>query len=277
MNMKEEYQVHFWHHQDITELPVYPFCTEISLRYVPRKVNKHQYPFLLIFGIQEGCVRFIFDDRKIVLREKDVLLIPPYTAYSFESYSTGGHYRKLVLELQGKLLNEYLDCLGLKHVCYHDKNFWNDFVQPFEQIHKHNESGKKDEIPEISAAIVQMLHTFAIRNQPEKDNSDSLLQMACRWIEQNLDKSVDLRLLEQYLNISRSTLGRLFRNGKGIGPQQYWIRRRLEASEYLLNHSEYSIKEISFRLGYSSQFHYSNEFRRFYGISPLAYRKLGLR
>ena len=96
-----------------------------------------------------------------------------------------------------------------------------------------------------------------------------------RWIDQNLDKPIDLRSLEQHLNVSRSTLGRIFRKGKTVSPKEYWIRRRLAKSEYLLNHSEYSIKEISFQLGYSSQFHFSNEFRRFYGLSPLAYRKLG--
>lgn len=275
MREKEDYKVNFLRYQDMSELPIYPFCAEISLRYIPRKVNRNQYPFLLICGIQEGSVRFVFDDRKITLNTNDVLLIPPYTPYYFESYSTGGHYKKLALELQGKLLNEYLDCLKIKQVCCHKKELWEEFISAFEKINEFNAAGNKGEIPEISAVIIRLLHQFSLRNQTENDNGDSLLLMACRWIDQNLDKPIDLRSLEQHLNVSRSTLGRIFRKGKTVSPKEYWIRRRLAKSEYLLNHSEYSIKEISFQLGYSSQFHFSNEFRRFYGLSPLAYRKLG--
>lgn len=276
MKEREEYKVHFWRYREMNEIPIYPFCAEISLRYIPRRVNRNQYPFLLICGIENGSLRFLFDDQKITLGEHDILLIPPYTQFSFESCSTGGYYKKLVLELRGKLLNEHLDCLGLKHVSLHKKELWNDFISTFETVDQFNVNGTKEDIPEMSASIIRLLHTFSIRNQNAEDDVDSLLLAACRWIEQNLSNPIDLRLLEEHLKVSRSTLGRLFRKEKKISPQQYWIRRRLEASEYLLNHSEYSIKEISFRLGYSSQFHFSNEFRRFYGLSPLAYRKLGL-
>lgn len=275
MKEKENYEVYFWRHHDKNELPIYPFCSEISLRYIQRRVGRCQYPFLLICGVDSGSVRFIFDDRKITIEKNGVLLIPSHTPFYFESYSTGGHYRKFALELQGKLLNEYLECLGLKHV-YCQNDLWEEFISTFEKVHKFNMSGEKEDIPEMVASIVQLLHAFSGRNQQSSEESGSLLLTACHWIDRNLDSPIDLRRLEKHLNVSRSTLTRIFKKGKQVNPRQYWINRRLQEAALLLNHSKLSIKEISFRLGYSSQFHFSNEFRRTYGMSPLAYRRLGL-
>ena len=196
MKEKENYEVYFWRCHDKNELPIYPFCSEISLRYIQRQVGRSQYPFLLICGVESGSVRFIFDDMKITVEKNGIILIPPHTPFYFESYSTCGHYRKLSLELQGKLLNEYLECLGLKHV-YYQNDLWKEFISSFDKVHKFNMSGGEEDIPEMIASIVQLLHAFAGRNQHSSEESDSLLMTACHWIDRNLDSPINLRLLEK--------------------------------------------------------------------------------
>jgi len=92
-------------------------------------------------------------------------------------------------------------------------------------------------------------------------------------VEELLSVPVDLNVLERRLRVSRSTLGRLFRSEAGISPREYWIRRKIHRAKYYLSCTDLSIKEIAYRLGYSSQFHFSGEFRKRLCLSPTEFRK----
>ena len=275
MQKRGKYEANFWRFCMTEELPVYPFCSEYSLRYQPHRILMGRFPFLLICGIKEGAVRFIFRDNKYLLEEKDVLLIPPQTPFSFESYTTKGHYGKLVLELKGALLDEYLEKLHINKVCFRKNTLWEEFFHTFSLVHELNGKGREEDIPDTMGAICRFLHICSQKDNTEKEKTDPNLAYACKWIEQHLDHPIDLKVLEEKLNISRSTLCRLFRKGKNMSPGEYWKHRRNQRAEYLLLHSDLSIKEIAFLLGYSSQFHFSSDFSTCHKISPLHYRKRG--
>ena len=54
-------------------------------------------------------------------------------------------------------------------------------------------------------------------------------------------------------------------------------RTNLLEQEYLLKNTELSIKEIAYRLGGSSPFHFSNLFRERRGLSPSSFRERSLK
>lgn len=276
MKKADFYEINYWQSGITTEeLPIYSFCSEYSLRSTPHKMNMTKFPFLLFCGIKEGALQFIFRKQKILLQEQDVLLIPPGTPFSFESYSTGGHYAKLVLELKGTLLTDYLNSLHLNTVCFWQHELWQDFFPAFSKIHEFNRQQKTESIPDMTAIVIRLLHLCTLHNNTREDQTDPNLAAACRWIEEHLNSPLNLAVLEKQLGICHSSLGRLFRNGTGMSPRAYWIQRRLEAAKFLLLNSNLSIKEISYRLGYSSQFHFSNEFSRLNGLSPRQFRQRG--
>ncbi|MBO4632617.1 MAG: AraC family ligand binding domain-containing protein, partial [Lentisphaeria bacterium] len=99
MKSGEHYDAHYWRFNMPEELPIYPFCSESVLRREPRRTDWMRHPFLILCGLSSGSLRYIFSNRKIVLQEQEVILIPPGTPYFFESHSTGGCYSKQVLEL----------------------------------------------------------------------------------------------------------------------------------------------------------------------------------
>lgn len=60
-----------------------------------------------------------------------------------------------------------------------------------------------------------------------------------------------------------------------VSPSQYIKKCRIEATAERLRDPDWnaiSITEISFRCGFNSSAHFSNEFRKFYGMSPRDYR-----
>ena len=61
---------------------------------------------------------------------------------------------------------------------------------------------------------------------------------------------------------------RLFRARLSITPNRYRIERKMARAQYLLTHTDLSIKEIAFSLGYCNQLYFSQEFHRITGHSP---------
>ena len=259
------------------ELPLYPFCSEESVRHEPRKTGWMRHPFLLICGIREGSLHYVFREKKIVLRAREVMLIPPRTSYYFESCTTGGAYEKLVLEIGGTILPELLNSLNLTRIEVWKNELWRDFTEAFRFLHAANQKSASEDLPDIAAALIRFLHQCSMKSlRRNRTGTDPVLSAACRWIEENLDKPVDLELLRKKLNLSRASLGRLFRNGCGMSPRHYWDLRRNETAEFLLLHSDQSMKEIAFHLGYSSQFHFSRDFSGRHFMPPSQFRRRGL-
>jgi AraC family transcriptional regulator, arabinose operon regulatory protein len=48
----------------------------------------------------------------------------------------------------------------------------------------------------------------------------------------------------------------------------------MEYAAYAVRQSDVPIKEISHRLGFQNQYHFSRVFRRYLGSAPTAYRKM---
>jgi AraC-like DNA-binding protein len=70
-------------------------------------------------------------------------------------------------------------------------------------------------------------------------------------------------------------LARLFRREVGVPIHQYVNRLRLAAALERLADGVADPTELALDLGYSSHSHFSDYFRRAFGTSPSAFRRLG--
>ena len=86
------------------------------------------------------------------------------------------------------------------------------------------------------------------------------------------DYKVTIPELAAELGISRATLNRRFLDTVGFSPVHYRNRCRMEKAKLLLSSSTLSVKEIANLLGYCHQFHFSEEFKRYCGVSPHRFR-----
>lgn len=90
-------------------------------------------------------------------------------------------------------------------------------------------------------------------------------------IQQYLDNpQFDVELLAEKLHMSRPTLYRKIRSISNFSPNDLINMARLEEALDLLS-SGYRVNEVSDRVGYSSQSHFSRNFQKYYGISPREY------
>ena len=87
------------------------------------------------------------------------------------------------------------------------------------------------------------------------------------------NKDVKINKLAAKACLSVPQFYRLFKSVTGLSPLDYVIQLRLREASRLLLNTDQSMLEISERVGWENQFHFSRIFKNTYGISPLKYRK----
>lgn len=78
------------------------------------------------------------------------------------------------------------------------------------------------------------------------------------------------------LNKEYTQLSRLFSEVEGITLEQFFILQKIEKVKEWLVYDELTLSEISYRLGYSSVAHLSSQFKKVTGLTPSAFKKIGI-
>jgi len=80
--------------------------------------------------------------------------------------------------------------------------------------------------------------------------------------------------LSRTLQHEYSYLSNLFSSVVGMTIEKFVILQRIERVKELLVYDELTLSEISWKTGYSSVQHLSNQFKKVIGMSPTAYKKM---
>ncbi|SEA80877.1 response regulator transcription factor [Pedobacter hartonius] len=107
-----------------------------------------------------------------------------------------------------------------------------------------------------------------------KDEDEKFLYKINLTIQSNLSNpNLDVDLLAELLNMSRSTLYRRVKMLSNQFPNELINLMRLKKSTELLEQGKLKIFEIAAKVGFSSQTHFGQSFLRQYGITPTQYMK----
>ncbi|MFD0693350.1 AraC family transcriptional regulator [Paenibacillus sp. GCM10027628] len=88
-----------------------------------------------------------------------------------------------------------------------------------------------------------------------------------------LDKSLRIEEIISSLGISPGYGLEVFRKVYGMSPRHYLSELKLHEAKVLIQQPDLPLKEIASLLGYSHLSHFSRQFKRWTGMSPLQYRQ----
>jgi AraC-like DNA-binding protein len=77
--------------------------------------------------------------------------------------------------------------------------------------------------------------------------------------------------LAEMMGMSRSSLFRKMSALAGVAPNEYVLIYKLNKSVEMLKHGELNISEVAYALGFTSPSHFSNTFKKRFGVSPKNY------
>ena len=93
-------------------------------------------------------------------------------------------------------------------------------------------------------------------------------------VKKNLDENITINYLEQETGLNRKKLQRGFKYLFGKNINEYVRELKLEMARKLIETTQQSISEISYKIGYSSRSYLSKAFYKKYNILPNDYKKI---
>lgn len=130
----------------------------------------------------------------------------------------------------------------------------------------------------LEAELKGMLGRFVLAARLPKPLSEDVLphpkiRAALRWLGQHFQEPDALEGLYHTCAMSRDYFRSLFSATMECSPQDYIQRLRLRKARYLLLHTEMTVKEITFAVGYEDPLYFSRLYHRFWDVSPSAERR----
>lgn len=104
-------------------------------------------------------------------------------------------------------------------------------------------------------------------------SKSSAIYPAIAYLANHPGKSVTMKDMADLCHLSPSYFSRLFHREVGEGFTSYVNRQKVDIAKVQLRDTTKSISQISAELGYLNTSHFINLFKRFEGITPLAYRQ----
>jgi AraC family transcriptional regulator len=101
--------------------------------------------------------------------------------------------------------------------------------------------------------------------------SQAQIKRIAEFVEAHLGSDLRVTQLAALVKLSPHYFTRLFRTSFGMTPHRYVLQRRLEAARRMLR-TDAPIADIAYSLGFSSQAHFTQAFRRHTGSTPARLR-----
>jgi len=98
------------------------------------------------------------------------------------------------------------------------------------------------------------------------------VEQALGILQNHVFSQISLGDVCEQLKITEEYLIRLFKRHMNMTPMRYLNNLKMETATSLLLNSDLSVKEISWKLGFSSQYHFSRNFKAYSGCTPTDYR-----
>jgi AraC family transcriptional regulator len=92
------------------------------------------------------------------------------------------------------------------------------------------------------------------------------------YIDSNLHRNVTLSELSGLVQLTPGYFCGAFKQAMGRPPHQYLIGQRVERAMTLLEDPTLSLSDVALLVGFNSQSHLNDHFRRILGITPARYR-----
>jgi len=136
----------------------------------------------------------------------------------------------------------------------------------------------KAHLMQILLLIIRDITEVTENNQKgcnfESYNKSYAVKKIINYLNENYENKISLDQIAHNMYLSPVYISKIFKEETGESPINYLIKIRLEkARDILMTSDSGSIKNIANSVGYDDVYHFSKLFKKYYGISPLYYKK----
>jgi len=101
----------------------------------------------------------------------------------------------------------------------------------------------------------------------------SIIDKARYFMQENIERAIEMPEIAEFLNISYSTFRRMFKTYTGMAPAQYYMSMKVQRAKDMLRSTTMSVKEVSFALHFETPEYFSRIFKKKTGMTPSQFRE----
>lgn len=106
-----------------------------------------------------------------------------------------------------------------------------------------------------------------------KNRHEDRINCVIDKMHRDLEEHLTVAAMAKMVGLSERRFRQVFEQTTGMNPKKYYSNIRMNTATELIQNTNLSLGEIAERLGFSSQFHFSREFSKYFHIAPIHYRK----
>ncbi len=137
----------------------------------------------------------------------------------------------------------------------------------------------------LKAYLMQLILLIIRENTEEPDkpqngyifksnNKNYVVKKIISYLNENYNKKISLDQIAHNMYLSPVYISKIFKEETGESPINYLIKIRLERAKEILEGSDGgTVKHIAGLVGYDDVYYFSKLFKKYYGVSPLHYKK----
>lgn len=240
---------------------------------------------LILSGEQES----IIDQHVYILKENDILLVPPGILHENRCFSNQGMtYFVAHFDIDDPALRYSMIKNG-RLIYPHNTSensslrlILNEWIFLYDKKNTYSLSDRFLSL-EILSRLMTTLAKISEENKGDKGNMQALSiarsiaetiqhNFNSFFLNENRDKNLLLiKNIYREINISMSYGLEVFKEIYGISPKEYLDRLKFKESKRLIRNPNISIEFISEQVGYSNVSHFSRQFKKWAGVSPKIY------
>jgi len=250
--------------------------------YQPRKVlNAHRHNYWQLFYIVDGKGEFNTDQQSYPIEPDMTFLIKPNQLHGLSVEETDTVQTiEVKFHIYDHLMQDFVSSLdpiictkiaGLKSLF--DKVHAEGVRQPlfYQEL-------SRVYLWEIIVLIVREIGNGAAKVLEQEGAGSEVLddpisQQVKAYISENHNQDISLKDISEALGYHQGYLCSIFKKANGYTIMQYLYRYRIDKAKELILYSDYSLKEIAFKVGFKSIHHFTRLFHELQGLTPGAFRK----
>ena len=101
--------------------------------------------------------------------------------------------------------------------------------------------------------------------------NSNAIRIVIEYIKSNHQKDLSLGELASIVYMSPYHFSRLFKQSTGLTPYQYLLNCRINRAMELLATGQHTVKQAAHLVGFNDQSHFTRQFKRIAGVSPIVY------
>lgn len=221
--------------------------------------------------VREGEYQIASDDNIFFLKPGDVLILHPGKKYSRSVHGEVPVKKQEIMMNNSPLISILCNRTGLNGQSVIHCPEPEKIAEFFDRISLVVNAVSEEELPEtLVPNTLFALFTELIAQGGVKSIYDSFDQLLTALDIYSPELTLDR--MAAHFKVGKRTLNRLFHKHLKCSPCQYLIAKRMKYAVQLLLSNTLPVNAVAEECGYRNVSFFCAEFKKFYGITPLAYR-----